>query len=285
MPFRSIRIIADLALEQAPLQFLLRDIRGKDEERRNRALTCLCFLTTDCKYAPHACYDMKLTIQAQQLAKVQPVISEACTAIISCLCNLLPEAIEAETMLLNTNFAVRSEHFLNAIYFLKRILRSSFIELAKAGLITKWLSHYPFGGYMSKEGRKQRIKQLLSEEYEDIVMRSLVLIAESQPLSRSQLEDCGLLDKRDETLTNLPTDSMQMFDYPIEIIYESGTSDSRPSSVGGRRPREESLEEVALRRRRREAMVLGENGVPLVRANIIEPNSGAHQEGIIRSHL
>ena len=41
------------------------------------------------------------------------------------------------------------------------------------------------------------------------------------------------------------------------------------------RPREESFEEQALRRRRREAMVLGEVGQPIARANIIERNSAA----------
>ena len=41
------------------------------------------------------------------------------------------------------------------------------------------------------------------------------------------------------------------------------------------RPREESFEEQALRRRRREAMVLGEVGRPIERADIIERDSAA----------
>lgn len=41
---RSIKIIRDSALERFPIKLMLSDIAGKDEERRNRALTCFVFL-------------------------------------------------------------------------------------------------------------------------------------------------------------------------------------------------------------------------------------------------
>ena len=57
-------------------------------------------------------------------------------------------------------------------------------------------------------------------------------------------------------------------------MYTHTDGTRRGVTVGtSNRPREESFEEQALRRRRREAMVIGEVGRPIERADIIERDS------------
>ena len=59
---------------------------------------------------------------------------------------------------------------------------------------------------------------------------------------------------------------------PRTYPHTDGTRMGIPVGTNNR-PREESFEEQALRRRRREAMVLGEIGRPIERADIIEQDS------------
>lgn len=163
-------------------------------------------------------------------------------------------------MLLETGFPIRSQHSLDALSFLQRVLPNQFGEAVNAGLVTRWLKLYPFGGFHSKKDKRERIKKVLDSEYEDMLMHKIMSIAVTRDQSRRQLEDYGLMDK-----TGLDED-------------ESETSDSTKSSGNGPRVTTEDLEQTALRRRRREAMVIGENGMPLMRANIIEQNISAHDE-------
>lgn len=151
-------------------------------------------------------------------------------------------------MLHEKKYAIRSQHSLDALSFLHRVLPYEFKEAVNAGLVTRWLKQYPFGGFTSKEKRRERIKKLLISEYEDMHMYDIMSIAVARDQSRHQLEDYGLFDK-------------------------TGLEEAESETLGnGSRFREESAEEIALRRRRREAMVIGENGMPLRRANIIEQN-------------
>lgn len=216
--------------------------------------------------------------------KLRPILREYYDAIINCLCNLLPEATETEIGILENDRLIRSEHYSQALNCLAFNLPFGFEEAVNAGLVTKWLSQYPFGGSTLQEERKRRIKQLLATEYDDPCMFEVVRMAESRQRSRQQLEACDLLDKQpnEPKVLNEEHTTAQ-----IQIFYgsnedESENSDSTTNSVRQRRLREESLEELAWRRRtrrqrrrqrrRREAMVLGENDIPLTGDNIIEQN-------------
>lgn len=201
-------------------------------------------------------------------------------AVIDCLCNLLPEARNAEK-----DESYRTQPERDALSVLHQIFPLNPAKALEAGIIHKWLAQYPFGGeHASKPKRKDVLSRILDEAYyEDndfgSTMRKLLReLFEMTTLSK-EWEACGLLDADDagnahnrvnhgwEQGQLVPRDNVAM---PTSSPAGVGrTRSGFPVGMNNRR-REESPEEQALRRRRREAMVLGETGRPIQRGDIIE---------------
>lgn len=209
-----------------------------------------------------------------------------------CLCNLLPEARIAEK-----NPALRTQPERDALHFLYNIFEYDAAKALEAGVISRWLARYPFGGQdASKHEKKKTITELLEEGpfYQDTCfrssMRAVLWVMSTNHLPRKEMVEHGLLDEskgNDDTVgVNLSgcekrpwTDHVQdqciMLEAPRRT-YPSTDRMGRGTPIGtSNRPREESFEEQALRRRRREAMVLGEVGRPIERDDIIERDSAA----------
>lgn len=213
-------------------------------------------------------------------------------AIVDCLCNLLPEAQSAER-----RSAFRTQPERNALYVLHQILSFDVAKAVEAGVISRWLAQYPFGGGdASKYKKKKTIMEILDNRsyYEDgdfgRTMRAMLFCMSRTPSLRDEMVEHGLLDfPKGNHITvrvNCPrreqwlwTDNVQDYwDIPegSERTYPHTNRTRRGIPTGtSNRPREESFEEQALRRRRREAMVLGEVGRPIERADIIERDSAA----------
>lgn len=117
-------------------------------------------------------------------------------AIVDCLCNLLPEAQSAEN-----NSAFRTQPERNALYVIHHTLGFDVAKALEAGVISRWLVQYPFGGANASKFKKKRtIKKILENVsyYEDSdfgrTMRAMLFCMSKTPLLRQEMVAHGLLD-------------------------------------------------------------------------------------------
>ena len=193
-------------------------------------------------------------------------------AIIDCLCTWLPIAQDPKSTADNEDFPYRSQPERDALNILSVLLQHEITFALQAGLIFRWLANCGFENNDNSEaGRKQAIQEMLKWEYDDFTMCTILKAIYNHDQGREDLESHGLLDSAAVAKNSL--------DEVIEDIWlvrnrsaaeVDGGLDSGPMMRRGRRVREESLEEQALRRRRREAIVLGQDGRTVERDDVIE---------------
>ena len=186
--------------------------------------------------------------------------------IITCLCDMINKKTCQEGQ--DTNYEERQTPEKDALYILySGMCNNSIREALRAGLVSRWLAEYPFGGPQSSESRKVEIVQSLrAGRSEDFMMRRILIAIDSEPEGRKQLRNCHLLGS---VIGETPDDDDDGDILMIGGEEVAGRSSGRLRHHGSR-IREESLEEQALRRRRREAMVISDDGAPLGRDNIIQ---------------
>ncbi len=195
-------------------------------------------------------------------------------AIIDCLCTWLPAAQDPESSIKNEDFPYRSQPERDALTILIRLLHHEVTLGLQAGLIFRWLANCHFDKNDKSEARrKQAIYEMLKWEYDDIIMCTILNALYTHDQAREELESHGLLDSA-AVETNILDDDIEIEDIWLvrngSAVEVDGGPDSEPMMRRGRRVREESVEEQALRRRRREAMVLGQDGRAVERDDIIE---------------
>lgn len=140
------------------------------------------------------------------------------------------------------------------------LLQYDIREATNAGVMNPWILFYPFGGSTAAEDKNKSIQRLMTWEYDDYIMFVIIKAFLGYERTRACLEKYKYIDKQA---------------YPeIEFVHYQNDSSTHTTH----RVREESVEEQALRRRRREAMVLGESGRPIERADIIEPLNDNHSQ-------
>ena len=116
-------------------------------------------------------------------------------AIVDCLCNLLPESQTAEK-----TSAFRTQPERDAVYVLGHILVFDVPTALEAGVISRWLARYPFGGPDASKYKKYIILEILEEwsYYEDSDfgrnMRAMLYCMSRTPSLRKEMEKHGLLD-------------------------------------------------------------------------------------------
>lgn len=117
-------------------------------------------------------------------------------AIVDCLCNLLPEAQTAER-----NSAFRTQPERNAVYILHHIIDLDIPKALQAGVVSRWLVQYPFGGSdTSKPGQEKAIMEIINNAsyYEDMdfgrTMRGLLSIMLRTPSLRKEMVGYSLWD-------------------------------------------------------------------------------------------
>jgi len=210
---------------------------------------------------------------------------------------MLPEASIAESAEPNDP-AYRSQPERDAMWILQSILPFHSTEAREAGLISKWIAHYPFGGpSASPIHKKQIMLDIVSgiQAYEDsdfaYAMQSVLDRVFKIDEFREEIERYDLIDttkpeaatvgytveeaarthrsrqtRNGDHADALPEDDDWLSEIPSGAIR---TAEGGYRETTSRR-REESMEEQALRRRRRMAMVLGENGRPIQSGDIIQ---------------
>ena len=178
---------------------------------------------------------------------------ETYSALIDCLCRFLsdPEAHPPSTS--DTNFSTRPQPERDATTLFRLIYRYKLPDAYRAGLISRWLGKYPFGGASSTEMQKRDvISRLQFGQTEDFAMYDILHCICNDPEGRKQLRNHGLVGSAIGEST--------------EDLFMLGEEDRQTGTV-----RRRTMEEQALiRRRRREAMVLHEGDEPLTTDDIIQ---------------
>ncbi|MCJ1287383.1 hypothetical protein MMC26_006732 [Xylographa opegraphella] len=243
----ALKIIVERAGQDSVYQILLQNVACKDTATRDQALVTLKYLSlSPAREITHSFATMKV--------------------IITCLRDMINKNTCQEGQ--ETNFEERQTPEKDALYILYSGMCSGSIRDAiRAGLVSRWLAKYPFGGPQSSESRKVEIVQnLRAGRSEDFMMRRILIAIDSEPEGRKQLRNCHLLGS---VIGETPDDDDDGDVLMIGGEEVAGHSTGTVRHQSSRIP-EESLEEQALRRRRREAMVISDDGAPLGRENMIQ---------------
>lgn len=200
---------------------------------------------------------------------------ETYEAIIDCLCNFLPSHQKQNGQCNEyTNFKTRTRAEKDALIVLGRILPYNMSQALGAGIVRRWLAQYPFCGSSAPEARKvDAVKQLKTWNTEDTLMCDILHMIHSAPEGLKELRKHRLAGSASRETDDEEGDTL--------MIGGEDTAGLVMGSIArGRRIREESIEEQALRRRRREAMVISEGGRPLGRDDIIQRDSIVSDEDV-----
>lgn len=160
----------------------------------------------------------------------------------------------------------RKDSIFRAIIILALLLQHDNQCALRAGF-AEWLVNYPFGGDCPVEWKQKIIADITTAHYDDPPMYIIITFAVANDEVRARLLKHDLIGDVKGLIGPNEDDFGCAW-----CIRSDGTVESlmniRLRNAQGFR--EESIEERALRRRRREAMVLGESGRPIERGDIIE---------------
>ena len=191
------------------------------------------------------------------------------TALVDCLCNFLDEHVEETTKTVSHILPkTRPLGERKALRVAALIVSEDVPAALDAGIVSRWLCKYPFPCALANPSRRQDVVLLMKTYWsDDPLMSSLIGVIASHPDGVRQLRKYDLMGSMiAENDQDDDDDDLESDVWMIDGDETAGTR--RPSE---RRLPEESPEEQALRRRRREAMVLSEGGRPLGTENIIQP--------------
>lgn len=188
-------------------------------------------------------------------------------ALVDCLCNFLEEHVEETSTTVSPILPkTRPLGEKKALGALNIILQENIPAALEAGVISRWLSKYPFPCALATPSRRQDVVILMKTWWsDDAVMSSIFSTLSSHPEGTKQLRKYGLMGSMIEE--NDQDEEEAEGDSDVWMADGDDTAGSGPAS--GRRFRG-TAEEQAVRRRRREAMVLTDGGRPFARDDIIQ---------------
>jgi hypothetical protein len=249
----ALRIIAERSTKGSTRDLLLKDLASKNKERRGRALTALYFLLSN--------RALSRTAVCSRLKDLSTY-----TALIDCLCNFLEEHVE-ETSTTDSPILPKTRPLgeKKALSILNLILRENIPAALEAGVVSRWLSKYPFPCALTKPSRRQDVVILMKTWWsDDTIMSEIFSTLSSHPDGTKQLRKYGLMGSMMEE--NDHDDDEE--DSDVWMIDGEDTAGSR--RLSGRRLHGGTAEEQAVRRRRREAMVLSDGVHPLNNDDIFQ---------------
>ena len=165
----------------------------------------------------------------------------------------------------DTDYKLRTSTERDALFILSQLVLMECKEALQAGLVTDWIAKFPFGGPNSTESTKREVVQRLKNGHtDDAIFGDILRTISSYPEGKRQLRKYGLIGSA----------SLETLDNELELM--SSIIDSVLALPG--RVHDESTDERARRRRRREAMVLNEGSQPVGNDNIIQPESDRMDE-------
>ncbi|KAL9104474.1 MAG: hypothetical protein Q9163_000567 [Psora crenata] len=233
---------------------LLQHLASSQPSYRNKALTSLIFLMKRPR--------RPLTQIKDNLFAGVPFL----TALVACLHSFLPEACAAvEDDTYPSEYQVFALQILDTVLrddLPKKILERNIRTALDAGLVSRWLVHYPFCAgtgtvAITMQQRRDVIGELLRNDpytnYHPIEISYILRVLTSNTYASKALKRYGLLVRSIEC---------------------------EDCETCQRRHVEESPEELQLRRRRREAMVLGEEGREVRRSDIFQRSDDIRDEDV-----
>ncbi|KAJ5088183.1 hypothetical protein N7456_011799 [Penicillium angulare] len=281
----ALRIISERSTKGETRELLLEDLSSKNKARQGKALTALHFLATNrARMYDFGSSSLKLcsffTVSRTSVCtKLRDLATY--TALINCLCNFLEEHTEVTYPTTSPVLArTRPLGEKKALQILNSLLPENVPAALEAGIVSRWLTNYPFPCALAEPSRRQEVVILLKTWlFDDAVMSSIVSTLTSHPEGTKQLRKHGLMgsmieeehdqDEEEDEDDEDDDDDDDDEDSDVWMVDGEDTAGSYRGS-SSRRPAEGSAEEQALRRRRREAMVLSEGGRPLGRDDIIQ---------------
>ncbi|KAL4951304.1 hypothetical protein BDW69DRAFT_40910 [Aspergillus filifer] len=258
----ALRIIAERSVKSDTRDLLLEDLSSKSPARRNKAVSAVLFLVSN--------RALSRTSVCGHLKDIQTY-----TALINCLCNFLDEHVEKTSDTISPIFPrTRPLGEIKAMRILNILLQENILAALEAGVVSRWLSNYPFPCALTEPSRRQDVVILMKTWWsDDAVMSAIFATLSSHPEGAKQLRKHGLMGSmleekdHDEISDDDHDDEDESDVWMIDGDDTAGTTGSR--RVPARRPRR-NPEEQALRRRRREAMVLSDGRRPLNNDDIIQ---------------
>lgn len=250
----ALRIICERSTNSATRDLLLQDLASKNKEKRHQAVTAMYFLVS---------HRPLLRTSVSSRLKDPPTY----TALVDCLCHFLEEHVEetgtTESPILPKTRPLGERKALNVLNI---ILQENVLAALEAGVVSRWLVKYPFPCAVAQPSRRQDVVLLMKTWWsDDAVMSSIISVLSSHSEGAAQLRKYGLMGSMIEE-NDLGDDE----DYS-DLLMVDGEDMAGSRGYSARRVRDESAEEQATRRRRREAMVLSEAGHPLGSENIHQP--------------
>ncbi|KAJ5825737.1 hypothetical protein N7474_002875 [Penicillium riverlandense] len=252
----ALRIISERSTKGGTRDLLLEDLASPNKLRRARALNALSFLVSN--------RALSRTSVCSRLGDLPTYI-----ALVNCLCNFLNEHTE-QTSTTNSPILPKTRPIgeKKALNILNILLPENIPAALEAGIISRWLCKYPFPCALSEPSRRQDVVILMKTWFlDDGVMSSIFSTLTSHNDGIKQLRKHGLMGSMIEENDQDDEDDE---DDDVWMVNGEDTAGSTRRVSLGRRLQEGSIEEQALRRRRREAMVLSDGGRPLRGDDIIQ---------------
>lgn len=306
----AMRLSAAKFLKSDAKKFLLQDLASKHHTHREKAINAFRLLLTNPAFLDHSIRshftdDATFSAFVSALVNLLPEHEQACES-------RYPSPSPSPSPIRPANRPAHELAILNLLGTLMNEPRrvgtsnsNSYVVDAQpainAGIITRWLKHYPFPCTLPENRRwnfkRHDVCHLLRENEwasDDEAMSSLVQMLMKNPMGARQLAEVGLrkssvldgdnpmpwewrLTRRHNTRLSEPTFDDMFPDSPWEDdddVEEGGLIDNDemmarlqdfPPPRGGRTAGERSL-----RRRHRQAVVVVEAGVPLSAENILQ---------------
>ncbi|CAG7935690.1 unnamed protein product [Penicillium nalgiovense] len=256
---RALRIISERSTKGDTRDLLLEELASRNKVQQRRALNALNFLVSN--------RALTRTSICSRLADIPTF-----TAIINCLCNLLEEHVE-KTSTTNSPILPKTRPMgeKKALNILNVLLPENIPGALEAGIISRWLCRYPFPCAVAEPSRRRDVVILMKTWWsDDVVMSSIFSSLSSHPDGIKQLRKHGLMGSMiEENDHDDDDDDDDDGDSDVWMV-DAGDAGGSFGRTPSRRLQEGSPEEQALRRRRREAMVLSDGGRPIGNDDIIQ---------------
>lgn len=286
----AVKIIAERSSREAPRKLLLQHLASQLPSVRDQALQALWFLLS------HS--SLKSSPEIMQTFTHDPTTFRC---LVVCLANLLTFHDDSN----NKRHPFRADNPTSSspllphgrppaetltLLILRKLLTDQTCSPAlSAGLVSKWLKHYPFPCALSENGshRQEVVKLFKTWGSDDPLMASIMSIITRHPEGLKQLRRHGLTGSSyGEAEIDFGgvgegqgggmedvfmTDGEDTAGYPSTMVSTvSSVVEPRPGSSWARRPHQDNQAERAVRQRRREATVYSEGNAPLTQRNIFQ---------------
>jgi hypothetical protein len=142
----------------------------------------------------------------------------------------------------------------------------------EAGIVSRWLANYPFPCALTEPSRRQDVVILMKTWWaDDAVMSAIFGTLSSHPEGAKQLRKHGLMGSMlEENDHDELSDDNDDEDEESDVWMVDGDDTAGSRRIPARQNRNRNIEEQALRRRRREAMVLSDGRRPIGNDDIIQ---------------